>query len=123
MVHKTLTGIIFIIVFFLMSFIVWHFFISIYEVKYHVKFPSDHLTLNSDYYIQFVGLNSLGWEISFRDLEINIKLENEDKVIEILDSKRKNIFRFRTKRIGDFTFLASSKYSLNPTRFAFTVKK
>jgi len=121
MVTRTLTAIVSIFIIFLLSFLIWHFFLSIYEVKYLYEFPGDKLRLNSEYYIECVGLNSLGWEIKYRDLENKFEIQNGVELIELLNSKLKNQFLFIPKRTGNFTLIASSKYSLNPTQFNFTI--
>ena len=119
MVPKTLNALLLLIIGLIFSFLIWHFFLSIYEVKYFS--PSKILIVDTEYKIKCVGLNALGWKITFRNLDCRFVLENDEKKIEFLASDQQNQALFLTKIIGDVIIYADSKYSLNPTLFKFTI--
>lgn len=119
MVPKTLNVLVLLIIIIIFSFLIWHFFLSIYEVKYYP--PSEILVINTEYKIQSVGVNALGWEIKFRNLECNFVIDKEENKIEFLKSDYQNQALFLTKSAGEITIYADSKYSLNPTPLKFTI--
>lgn len=113
MVQKRLIIIISISSVIVLSFFVWHFIISIYEVRYVYDFHPNELSVNSEYCIDIVGINSLGWEIKYRNLDINFEIELGKENIEIFEYQNK--ICFLTKNPGDFSILLFPVYSLNPT--------
>ena len=120
---KVLTTIILFVIVFLLSFIGWHFFLSIYEVKFELSAAQSDIYSNSEYSIKCVGLNSLGQEIRFRDLECNFHLNEGEELVQILSTEDSNHFMFEALKAGSISILANSKYALNPTKIKYTVIK
>ena len=105
----------------LILFFSWHFLLSIYEVKYETNFKTDSLTLNTSYKINCVGLNSLGWEIQFRDLKCNFKVISGNNIVKIEDTTHNNEFVFTTLSAGIVDIKADSEFSLNPSEFKLNI--
>lgn len=101
----------------LVLFFCWHFLLSIYEVKYKTNFKSDVLVIDNEYFIKCVGLNSLGWEINYRNLNCNFNIISGDELIRIEKSKDKNEFIFIPKSAGKLVIQTNSQLSLNPSQF------
>ncbi len=120
---KVLTTIILFVIVFLLSFIGWHFFLSIYEVKFELSAAQSDIYSNSEYSIKCVGLNSLGQDIRFRDLECNFQFKEGQELVELLRTEDSNHLLFKTIKAGRISILASSKYALNPTKLKYTVIK
>ena len=105
----------------LILFFSWHFLLSIYEVKYKTSFKTDSLTLNTSYKINCVGLNSLGWEIQFRDLKCNFKVISGNNIVKIEDTTHNNEFVFTPHSAGIVVIQADSEFSLNPSEFKLNI--
>ncbi len=98
-------------------FFVWHFLLSIYEVKFYNNFPDKNLEANSKYYLLCSGINSFGWRLNWRDINPSINILEGDSLVEIKKVSN-NKYEFLTgEGEGSFTFEISSAFSLNPTRF------
>ncbi|MCW8849121.1 MAG: hypothetical protein OQJ81_04005 [Melioribacteraceae bacterium] len=98
-------------------FFCWHFLVSIYEVRYKTSFKSDALTLNNQYFIKCVGLNSLGWEINYRDLKCNFTVISGNELIRVGKTISKNEFIFIPLSAGQLIIQANSQLSLNPSEY------
>jgi hypothetical protein len=121
MAPRILTTIILFAIVLVVSFSGWHLLLSIYEVKFNFSDKENNLIRNSEYSIKCVGLNSLGWEIRYRDLECSYQFEEGQDLVEILSTEDSNHLIFKTKGKGSLTILANSKYALNPTKFKYSV--
>lgn len=95
----------------------WHFLISIYEVKYKTNFKNDILVVNNKYSIKCVGLNSLGWEIDFRDLKCSFKVNSGNELIRVEQTKNRNEFIFIPFSPGQLVIQSNSELSLNPSEY------
>ena len=98
-------------------FFCWHFFLSIYEVKFKHNFTDHQLLVDNTYQIKCVGLNSIGWEINYRNLACEFIISSGGDLIKIIDSPEENTFTFSTLSPGEVIIIINSKYSLNPTRY------
>lgn len=110
-------------VLFLLSFIAWHYLLSIYEVKYNLLFDQDKMFMNRTYCISSIGYNAFGWEIGFRNLGTNVIIENGKELVDILDSEDRNKICFRPLSSGEFSIIVNSKYSLRPSKFNFIINE
>lgn len=99
----------------------WHYLLSIYEVRYKTSFKNDSLTLNTSYSIKCLGLNSLGWELEFRDLKCNYKVISGNNYIKIDEITHKNEFVFTPHSSGLVVIQANSEFSLNPSKFKLNI--
>lgn len=122
MVNKTLIASIFIGLSLIAIFLIWHFLLSIYEVKFIAKPEVVNLKQNQKFQIEAVALNSIGWEIRFRDLECEYQIVEGIELVEIKKSKN-NFFDILAKDIGEIKILANSKYSLNASFIKINVIK
>jgi len=104
-------------IFAILMFFCWHFLVSIYEVRYKTSFKSDALTLNNQYFIKCVGLNSLGWEINYRDLKCNFTVISGNELIRVGKTISKNEFIFIPLSAGQLIIQANSQLSLNPSEY------
>jgi hypothetical protein len=95
----------------------WHFLLSIYEVRYKTNFNNDVLSLNNQYSIKCVGLNSLGWEINYRDLKCNFTIISGNDFIRVEKTKNKNEFIFIPHSSGKLIIQTNSEFSLNPSEY------
>lgn len=105
----------------LILFLSWHFLLSIYEVRYNTSFKSDSLILNTSYKINCVGLNSLGWEIRFRDLNCIYKVISGNSIVNIEETTHPNEFVFTPHSTGIVVIQANSEFSLNPSEFTLNI--
>ena len=101
----------------LLLFFCWHFLLSIYEVKYKTNFENDVLALNNEYFIKCVGLNSLGWEINYRDLKCDYTVISGIELIRVEKTKNNNEFIFVPHSAGKIVIQANSVLSLNPSEY------
>lgn len=122
MVNKTLTVSIFIVFSLLALFFIWHFLLSIYEVKFILSPESGFLNKNQNYEIEAVALNSLGWEIRFRDLYCEYQILEGSDLIEVKTTSQ-NKFKLIAKSVGKVNILANSKYSLNPSIIKLSIEE
>ena len=99
----------------LLSLLIWHFIFSIYEVKYVYKFDPSSLKVGEEYHVECIGLNSLGWEINYRDLHFEYKILAGKELIDQLNKLKRNILRIRFIKNGEVKIQLNSKYALNPT--------
>ena len=98
-------------------FFCWHFLLSIYEVRYKTNFNNDLIAINNQYSIKCVGLNSLGWEIDFRDLKCSFTVISGNELIRFEKTKNKNEFIFSPHFVGLLIIQSYSEFSLNPSEF------
>ncbi|PID59509.1 MAG: hypothetical protein CR986_05600 [Ignavibacteriae bacterium] len=103
--------------------IVWHFFLSIYEVKIISEFNPEELKLKKKYTVKCVGLNAQGNELSFRNLECKFEIIEGKENIKILDEKENNSLLFSTIKAGSLVIEIESKYSLRPAQLFCSIKK
>lgn len=99
------------------SFFCWHFIFSIYEVKLKNNFSDKRLVVDNNYEINCVGLNSLGWEIKYRNLDCNFMVQVGSDLIKINNGKKENNFSFSTLASGELVIEVNSLFTLNPTRY------
>jgi len=104
-------------------FLIWQFIFSIYEVKYEYNFMHNTLEKDTEYLIECVGVNFLGWAIKYRDFECKYKIEEGSDLIVILNSDNNNNFYFKTLDKGILIMRIFSKYSLNPTKIKLSIEK
>ena len=116
MVKNSLTTLAIVFATLIILFFTWHYMLSIYEVRYKYNFNPNKISINKTYCIECVGINALGWELSFRDLYLNCKTLGEIESDKMQLKIDKNKICFQINRIDDFELLFSSKYSLNPTK-------
>lgn len=106
-----------------LSLVVWHFFFSIYEVKYSLNFSNNSIKTNSKFVIESYGLNSLGQKLGWRKINNSVKiLEGDEFVKEILVSKQNQIIILTNSNTGKIILKVESKFSLNPAIFTFLVE-
>ena len=106
-----------------LSLVVWHFFFSIYEVKYSLNFSNNSIKTNSKFVIESYGLNSLGQKLGWRKINNSVKiLEGDEFVKEILVSKQNQIIFLTNSNTGKIILKVESKFSLNPAIFTFLVE-
>jgi hypothetical protein len=115
----------FVLIFLTISvFLIWHFFFSIYEVKFIPNFDGTNLKASTNYKIEYYGINSFGQKLTFRQIPIKFEIVEGKNLIEKIDSSTKNQFSFITKLdSGIVKFQLSSQYSLNSSIFTFTILK
>lgn len=102
-------------------FFCWHFFLSIYEVKLKHNFPEKSLLVENSYEINCVGLNSVGWEIKFRNLDCRFTVQSGNHLIKVNIGNDENKFNFTTLAAGELAIEVNSQYSFNPTRYKFVI--
>lgn len=106
----------------ILSFFVWHFFLSVYEVKIEYVSDSKELSYNSTIYINCIAVNSLGWHLVYRDTQSKLNIQEGHNLITVHNSNEKNEFVLKTKtEPGNFVLRISSKLAFSPTTFAFTI--
>ena len=122
MVKNTLTTLLIIVLVFLLSFFVWHFFLSIYEVKFNTSVEGSILKCNSEIIIKTIGVNSLGWELPFRKIESKVEIIDGKDLVEL--SQLENSIKIKTLNTeGKLAIKASPNLSLNPTKFSYKIVK
>lgn len=97
-------------------FLIWFFYLNIYEVKFYYDFDPENVQLNKPNSIECKGINLLGKEIGFRNLESRYQIESGSEIIEKLHVSSQNNFKFVFHQKGTVKLLLSSRYSLNPSR-------
>ncbi len=117
---KTLITLITIVLLFLLSFFVWHFFLSIYEVKYKFPFNEAEVKCNSEISIQTAGINSFGWELPFRKIRSKVKITEGNDLIKLTQKGNFIIIKTLGKE-GKFVIEVLPEFSLNPTEFAIRI--
>lgn len=106
------------ITFIILSFLVWQFLLSIYEVKYIYNFNPSDIRTNNIYEITAVAINSFGWSLSFRNSEFSIKIIKGHSLIELNNHSDNSVY-FQIKGNGEIELELDSRYSLNPTLLKF----
>lgn len=96
-------------------FLVWFFYLNIYEVKFKYNFDPNDIQIGVHYIIQCKGINLLGKEIGFRDLECSYQIDAGSEIIEFAKIHNRNNFEIVFTQKGIVKLLLSSKYSLNPS--------
>lgn len=108
--------IILLLVFFsFMVFLLWFFYLNIYEVRFRYNFDPSNILVNKKYLIECKGINLLGKEIGYRDLKCEYIIQSDNSIINRIESKNRNNFEFTTSKEGTVELLLKSKYSLNPS--------
>ena len=97
-------------------FLIWFFYLNIYEVKFYYDFDPENVEINKTHLIKCKGINLLGKQIGFRNLEISVQIEAGSEIIEKLHVSSLNNFKFIFHQKGTVKLLLSSRYSLNPSR-------
>ncbi len=120
MVKNTLTTLLIFALVFLLSFFVWHFFLSIYEVKYNTSVVGSILKCNTELTIKTIGVNSLGWELPFRTIESKVEIIDGKDLIEFSQTKNSIIIKTLSTE-GKFEIKVIPKLSLNPTKFSYKI--
>ncbi len=103
------------------SFIIWHFFFSIYEVKFSTNVNGHKLLVNSNYYIELLGINSFGNGLEFRRINPQFEIIKGDGIINDCKIQKNKLTFHTTSKIGYISFLIKTDYSLNPLIFNFSV--
>ena len=120
MVKSTLLTSLIIVLLLLLSFFVWHFFLSIYEVKYKSSIEGNVVTCNSELIIETIGVNSLGWELPFRTIISKVEITNGQDLFNL--SQDKNSIKIKIlDNEGDFSIKVIPMLSLNPTKFSYKI--
>ena len=114
--RSKLTILVSIILFFISSLLIWQFLLSIYEVKFRYDFDPKNLKLNKIYKIECVGINSVGWELTFRDTKFICNFDKGESKINTFPNPDKNILYFSLIEKGELKITLNSKFSLNPTK-------
>ena len=122
-ISKKLTLLISIIALFIITFFSWHYLFSIYEVKFKYEFNPSELKTNQSYKICAVAINSLGWNLKFRELGLSHKIINGKNIVEISNIPEYNSINFKVLNFGEFILELNSKFSLNATRFKLKAAK
>jgi hypothetical protein len=73
------------------------------------------MLLDKVYKLECVAVNSLGWDLKFRDCKLSCKIEKGEGMMDILPNSENNILYFSLTGKGEIRILLNSKYSLNPT--------
>jgi hypothetical protein len=85
-------------------------------VKYKYDFEPNNIKTNTEYSITCIAVNSLGWEISFRNLNFSVTVESGNEFIELGNADRKNTKVFMLLKAGTTVLRLDSDFSLNPTK-------
>lgn len=90
-------------------------------MKFSTNVKQKKLSVNSQYYIEVFGINSLGMPLEYRKINPSYEILNGNELIN--DCKiQKNKFTFHTKdKIGNVKLLIKTQYSLNPIIFNFSI--
>jgi len=104
----------------LLSFFVWHFFLSIYEVKYEKSIEGNEIVSNSELTIETIGVNSLGWELPFRTIISKVEIKSGKDLIKL--SQNNNSIKINILgNVGEFSIIVIPKLSLYPTKFSYKI--
>lgn len=104
-------------------FLVWFFYLNIYEVKFNYNFDPSDVLIDESYRIECKGVNLLGIEIGFRNLECKYKIESGSEIIKQLEIRNNNNFEFVPLHTGTVKLLLNSKYALNPSQMILQCKE
>lgn len=120
MVKSTLVTLFIIILLLLLSFFLWHFFLSIYEVKFDTSVDGSTLNCDSELTIKTIGVNSLGWELPFRTIISKVEISNGQGLFNL--SEDENLIKIKTfGNEGEFSIKVIPELSLNPTKFSYKI--
>ncbi len=122
MVKSTVVTSLILVLVFLLSFFIWHFFLSIYEVKFNTSVNGSILNCNSELTIKTIGVNSLGWELPFRTIESKVEIIDGNDLIELFQFENSIVVKTLSTE-GQFTIKVIPKLSLNPTQFSCNIMK
>ncbi len=104
------------------SFLVWHFCISIYEVRYSYPQGNNILLKNNNYSIECYGINSLGNELKWRKILSTVEILDGEDLAKITEVKNNRISFSTNSIVGKVVLKINSELSLNPALLTFTVK-
>ena len=110
------TSLILIIAVLIISYLSWHYLLSIYEVKYVYNFTPSSIRVDHIYKIKAMAKNSLGWNLTFRNSDINLTVIKGHSLVKIIKDSNDNIVSFSVLGKGEIDLEINSKYALNPTR-------
>lgn len=99
---------------FVTFFIIWFFFLSIYEVRFVYDFNPKDLIINSEYRIKCEGVNLLGGKIDWRDLGFTFDVKDGKDIISY-HFNSPNQYSFKITGKGNGVIELNSKFALNPT--------
>jgi|GEM_PF-5737969 len=107
---------IFIAVFFIfvVLFLVWHFYFSIYELKPEIR-PAKKVTPGSNVSITYIPVNVWGYRVPFRKVDVKFVLPEQNEFI-ILESviKTEGGIKFKlAEKSGVLKIKSESKYFLS----------
>ena len=108
------------ILLFIISFIVWHFLLSIYEVKFETSYNTSSLKPNSTLTIKTIGINSLGWELPFRTIKSKVEIVEGRDLIQLTKESNSIIIKTLDKE-GEFTLKIIPVLSFSSSVFKFKI--
>lgn len=111
-----------IILFAILIFLVWFFYLNIYEVKFNYDFDPNSVFISTRYLIECKGVNLLGKEIGFRNLGCQYKIESGSEIIDKIEIKNQNRIEFILHNKGTVKIILNSKYALNPSQLILQCK-
>ena len=117
-----LISLIVLVLLFVISFLIWHFFLSIYEVKYKSIPDTLNVKCNSEIRIKIIGINSFGWELPFRKIKSKVEVLKGSDLIELSEEKNKIIIKTLSEE-GEVLIKIKPELALSATEFLFLVKK
>lgn len=106
----------------IISFVVWHFLLSIYEVKFETSNDASILKPNSTLTIKTIGVNSLGWELPFRTIKSKIEIIEGKDLIKLSQMGNSVIIKTLDKE-GNFAVKIYPNLSFNPTVLEYRILK
>ncbi len=110
------------ILLFIASFFIWHFLLSIYEVKFEALVNTSVIKPGSKLTIKTIGINSFGWELRFRTIKSKVEIIEGKDLIKLSQIGNSIIIKILDKE-GNFTVKIFPNLSLNPTEFKFHIEK
>lgn len=113
MFSKPVNILVLISVLLIVSFLLWHFWFSIYEVNYKIKFDAEKLKVGNNYKISVYGINFWGRKFFNRNLQCDFSIEGKHEIVKI--KTQKNYCTIIPLKPGKFRLTISSKFSRNPS--------
>lgn len=95
---------------------IWHYLLSIYEIKFIYDFNPSEIRINQNYYVKATAKNSYGWDLNFRNTDLTLNVIKGGSLINIKNDSISNCVSFRVIKGGEIELELNSKYSLNQTR-------
>ena len=95
---------------------------SIYEVKVKSSSNSKIFQPNSSLILEVVAINAFGWELSFREIKVDIEISKGEENIhyKFLDS---NKIEINTLDKGEVVLKIKPEYSLRPIVFTLKIEE